>query len=188
MSDTVLANKSNELRELARSKDLEEETFNGRVAEMVEDGVPIPSVIDALAGTDWRYAIENSGRKISLARHQTLLSWYRELVDHAAMHVGGLFAIDSDSVSRRTLLRQLDAREQAGAACQNIALEGARLARYLKPEDAAPDASEDIARLLRPTGLHWDGAYEVEKWAGENELFHRRVADNLTSKTPELTR
>jgi hypothetical protein len=171
---------------LAQSKDIEEEVFNARVAEMVERDVPISSVVAALDGTDWRYAIENCGRKISLARRQSL-SWYRELVNHAAMHVGGLWAIDSGSVSTRTLLRQLGAREQAGRACHNISLEGTRLGRYLKPVDAAPDASEDIARLLRPTGLHWDGGYEVEKWPGENEFFHRRVAESLTRRTPELT-
>lgn len=104
-------------------------------------------------------------------------------MEQAALHIEDLHALEDECVPARSLLIQLDAREQAGAACHTVALESIRLARFLKPDDDLPDAGRDIGRLLEPIGLKWDGEYELEAWSGENESLHRRVAEMLTTET-----
>lgn len=53
-------------------------------------------------------------------------------LEQAALHIEDLYALEDEYVPARSLLIQLDAREQAGAACHTVALESIRLARFLK--------------------------------------------------------
>lgn len=167
------------LRELARAGAEQEDALVEAIDDLIDRGFPVASIVEAIQGTEWRFVIENCGRRISVAHRASLISRYGELVDQAVDHLCVLHIVEGLNLPTRFLLQELDARETAGYYTHMVALEADRLARFLMPTDQLPDAPADINWHLSPAGLKWDGQYQIESYVGENDALLSRVMNSV---------
>jgi|GEM_PF-1807301 len=167
MPNSYDPNRISALRALSKSGD--DDGFRQAVDLHAERGLPIEEIQQAIQATEWRYVVEGSGTSVALKRRSELLGYYDEMLEQIEETLMSMTDLDDVRGGPKGMLRHLEERERLGKHCFEALIEGRRVLRYLLPEDDLPDPKHDIGRLLSKADFRWDGAYEVEKFPGENE-------------------
>lgn len=174
MPNSYDPNRISALRALSKSGD--DDRFRQAVDLHTKRGLPIEEIQQAIQASEWRYVVEGCGTSVALKRRSELLGYYDEMLEQIEETLATMTDLDDVRGGPKGLLRHLEERERLGKHCFEAFIEGQRVLRYLSPEDDRPDPKHDIGRLLSKAGFEWDGAYEVERFPGENEqIFNEAV-------------
>ena len=159
------------IRELATAETPNHESLERLLVEHLERDYPVGEIAEALDGSNWRYIVTQSGNSIELAYIDDLMRAFRASFEELQREAGWLKIQDMDETTPFEQFSQVRVRTKVARSANAHSLGTIKARRFLLPVEAdALSADEDIERLLKSRGFHWNGGDMVQEiWSEDHE-------------------
>ncbi|CDM62009.1 hypothetical protein LPU83_pLPU83d_0638 (plasmid) [Rhizobium favelukesii] len=152
------------LKELLERQNIKE------LQSLIADGCPVVELKAATADTSWRFVLTNSGRGVSIAKLDDLLTEWTQALSGLKTAAARLRVQDMDDPSRAAEFEQVRVRTAVARIAENTQLAGIRINRHLRAGELSPPPETAIDDCLRERGFQWNGGDTVhEIWSEEHE-------------------
>ncbi|CDM63023.1 MULTISPECIES: hypothetical protein [Rhizobium] len=137
---------------------------------LIADGCPVAELRAATADFVWRFVLTNSGRGVSIANVDELLTEWTQALSGLKTAAARLRVQDMDDPSRAAEFEQVRVRTAVARIAENTQLAGIRINRHLRAGELSPPLETAIDDCLREQGFQWNGGDTVhEIWSEEHE-------------------